>query len=54
MAFLRPSQADDGGTRSGLYQPGNLGKLAGPSIAYEKISEAINSVGRKDHKSPQH
>ena len=31
-----------------------LEKLAGPSIAYEELSEAINAAARKDNKSPQH
>ena len=31
-----------------------LEKLAGPSVAYEELSEAINAAAKKDNKSPQH
>ena len=31
-----------------------LERLAGPSIAYEELSEAINAAARRDNKSPQH
>ena len=29
-----------------------LEKLAGPSVAYEELSEAVNTATRKDNKSP--
>ena len=31
-----------------------LERLAGPSIAYEHLSEAIKAAGRKDYAIPQH
>ena len=30
-----------------------LEKLAGPSIAYEELSNAINTAAKEDNKSPQ-
>lgn len=30
-----------------------LEKLAGPSVAYEELSEAINAAAKKEHKGPR-
>jgi hypothetical protein len=51
--YVLPKQAveDLGQDSIGLA---TLERLAGPPIAYEELSEAINAAARKDNKSPQH